>query len=221
MARPGQAQPRERRRHPSGAGGAGLAPARARFGRRLRRRGPPPGTRQPGAARGQRPRARGRRSPARPGLRGARLPAVQHGERQGRDRRLPHPRRHRPRHRARRADPDVGDADPGRHRRLHAFLDDLEAVPGDAIRDDPHIAEAPARTFAALRAWISARIANVRAQVAANGPPAPRRRRGPLPFSGLPRPAVVRPRWSGGGAVGRAAPTICGRGRCGGRPAGR
>ncbi|HET6469400.1 MAG TPA: CotH kinase family protein [Geminicoccaceae bacterium] len=58
--------------------------------------------------------------------------------------------------------------------RLHAFLDDLEAVLSDAIQDDPYIAEDPAQTFAALRDWISARIAHVRAQVAANGPPAPR-----------------------------------------------
>ena len=54
---------------------------------------------------------------------------------------------------------------------LHAFLDTLEPILAPAIAQDPYITEDPAQTFDALRAWISARIPNVLAAIAANGPP--------------------------------------------------
>ena len=56
---------------------------------------------------------------------------------------------------------------------LHGFLDALEPVLAPALAED-QFAEDPSHTFQALRSWISQRIANVQAQVAANAPPAPR-----------------------------------------------
>jgi spore coat protein CotH len=57
---------------------------------------------------------------------------------------------------------------------LHAFLDALEPVLAPAIDEDPYSGGDAAATFDALKSWISARIPNVQAQIAANGPPAPR-----------------------------------------------
>jgi hypothetical protein len=68
-------------------------------------------------------------------------------------------------------DPEQG---PLSEAKLHAFLDDLEAVLGVAITEDPYISESPDETFANLKSWISLRVSSVAAQVAANGPPPPR-----------------------------------------------
>jgi hypothetical protein len=57
---------------------------------------------------------------------------------------------------------------------LHAFLDALEPVLSPALASDPFATEPPSAAFAALKSWISTRIPNVAAQVAADGPPAPR-----------------------------------------------
>jgi hypothetical protein len=57
---------------------------------------------------------------------------------------------------------------------LHAFLDALEPVLAPVLAQDPYVTEDPAVTFASLRNWISARIPNVRTQIAADGPPPPR-----------------------------------------------
>jgi len=55
-----------------------------------------------------------------------------------------------------------------------ALLDAIEIVLVPALLDDPFQSGDPAAGFNQLRTWIPARIANVKAQVAANGPPAPR-----------------------------------------------
>jgi hypothetical protein len=68
----------------------------------------------------------------------------------------------------------IADDGPLSQASVHALLDALEPVLSPAILDDPFITEDPAQTFAGLKSWISERIANVRAQVAANGPPATR-----------------------------------------------
>ena len=68
----------------------------------------------------------------------------------------------------------VAEGGPLSEANLHAFLDALEPVLTPALAEDPFVAEDPAATFASLRSWISARIPNVVAQIAADGPPAPR-----------------------------------------------
>jgi hypothetical protein len=57
---------------------------------------------------------------------------------------------------------------------VNAFLDALEPVLAPALAADPFVSEPPAVTFGALRTWMSQRVANVQAQIQANGPPAPR-----------------------------------------------
>jgi hypothetical protein len=58
---------------------------------------------------------------------------------------------------------------------IHAFLDAVEVAVGPALADDPYAGfgseAAVAAHFAALRDWISRRIASVRGQVTANQPP--------------------------------------------------
>ena len=57
---------------------------------------------------------------------------------------------------------------------LHAFLDAREPVLSPAMASDPLATEPPSAAFAAPKNWMSTRIPNVVAQVAADGPPAPR-----------------------------------------------
>jgi spore coat protein CotH len=68
----------------------------------------------------------------------------------------------------------IGSGGPLSEANVHAFLDALQPILAPVIAEDPYITEDPAATFAALKTWISARIANVQTQIAANGPPAPR-----------------------------------------------
>ena len=68
----------------------------------------------------------------------------------------------------------VADGGPLSETSLHDFLDALAPVLEPALAEDPYVDETPAATFAALKSWITARIPNVRAQIAADGPPAPR-----------------------------------------------
>lgn len=56
---------------------------------------------------------------------------------------------------------------------LHSFLNQSEAALSAALAADPHVRGS--NQFQRLREWVAARDANLRAQVAANGPPAPRR----------------------------------------------
>jgi hypothetical protein len=57
----------------------------------------------------------------------------------------------------------------------HAFIEQLRTVLGPALAADPYPTVTNVNgTFDALKTWTSARIDNVLAQVAANGPPAPR-----------------------------------------------
>ncbi len=63
---------------------------------------------------------------------------------------------------------------------LQDFLDEAEAVLTVALLDDPNnqignTPEAIAEHFNSLRVWVEDRHASVRAQLAANGPPAPRK----------------------------------------------
>jgi spore coat protein CotH len=55
---------------------------------------------------------------------------------------------------------------------VHAFLNQAEATISDALAADPYPTEAGG--FQRLRQWVAERDANIRAQVAANGSPAPR-----------------------------------------------
>lgn len=57
---------------------------------------------------------------------------------------------------------------------LHTFLGQVEATVSPALAADPHLSGGGGE-FERLRQWIAARDANVRAQLSANGPPAPRR----------------------------------------------
>ena len=68
----------------------------------------------------------------------------------------------------------VADGGPLSEASLHAFLNSLEAQLAPAMAGDPFAAEDPASLFTSLRNWISQRIPNVKAQIAANGPPIPR-----------------------------------------------
>ena len=68
----------------------------------------------------------------------------------------------------------IGEGGPLSEANLHAFLDALEPVLTPVLAEDPYATEDPAATFASLRSWISARIPNVAAQIAADGPPAAR-----------------------------------------------
>jgi len=68
----------------------------------------------------------------------------------------------------------IADEGPLSETSLHAFLDALQPVLSPALSEDPFGSESPAESFASLKTWLSARIANVRSQLAANGPPAPR-----------------------------------------------
>lgn len=68
----------------------------------------------------------------------------------------------------------VAEGGPLSETNLHAFLDSLEAQLGSAMAGDPFATEDPASLFASLRRWISDRVPNVKAQIAANGPPMPR-----------------------------------------------
>ena len=54
---------------------------------------------------------------------------------------------------------------------LHAFLNTLEPQLSPALADDPFSNESPGAAFQSLRAWISARIPNVLAEIARNGSP--------------------------------------------------
>lgn len=63
---------------------------------------------------------------------------------------------------------------------VHAFLDDAESLLTPSLVADPNskVGGTPAEVaeyFASLRGWITERDANVRAQLEADGPPAPRR----------------------------------------------
>jgi hypothetical protein len=55
---------------------------------------------------------------------------------------------------------------------LHSFLNQTEATLSAALAADPHLGEG--NEFQRLRQWVVERDANIRAQLAANGPPAPR-----------------------------------------------
>jgi hypothetical protein len=55
----------------------------------------------------------------------------------------------------------------------HAFLDQLESTLAGHLASDPYPTSGPG-TFDDLRSFVSARTANVAAQVTANGPPPPR-----------------------------------------------
>jgi hypothetical protein len=55
---------------------------------------------------------------------------------------------------------------------VHSFLNQAEATLSAALAADPH---PTGHDFSRLRQWVAARDGNVRAQLAANGPPAPRR----------------------------------------------
>jgi hypothetical protein len=68
----------------------------------------------------------------------------------------------------------IAEGGPLSEANLNIFLDALEPVLTPVLAEDPYGTEDPAATFASLRSWISARIPNVLAQIAANGPPAPR-----------------------------------------------
>ena len=59
---------------------------------------------------------------------------------------------------------------------VQAFLTQAEGVISSALANDPFptTSGSPADEFNSLRAWVAARDANVRAQVAANGAPSPR-----------------------------------------------
>ena len=59
---------------------------------------------------------------------------------------------------------------------VQAFLNQAEAVISTALANDPFPTTdaSPADEFNSLRAWVAARDANVRSQIAANGPPSPR-----------------------------------------------
>jgi hypothetical protein len=59
---------------------------------------------------------------------------------------------------------------------VQAFLTQTEAVISSALANDPFPTTevSPAEEFKSLRAWVAARDANVRRQLAANGPPSPR-----------------------------------------------
>lgn len=59
---------------------------------------------------------------------------------------------------------------------VQAFLNQVEATIAPALAADPFptTSGSPADEFNHLRAWIAARDANVRSQLAANGPPSPR-----------------------------------------------
>jgi hypothetical protein len=56
---------------------------------------------------------------------------------------------------------------------VHLFLNEAEAVLATALANDPYPTD-EAEVFVRLRQWTAARDANVRSQVATNGPPAPR-----------------------------------------------
>ena len=59
---------------------------------------------------------------------------------------------------------------------VQAFLTQTEAVISSALANDPFptTGNSPADEFNSLRAWVAARDASIRSQVAANGPPSPR-----------------------------------------------
>jgi hypothetical protein len=59
---------------------------------------------------------------------------------------------------------------------VQAFLTQAESVISTALANDPFptTSGSPADEFNSLRAWVEARDANLRSQVAANGPPSPR-----------------------------------------------
>lgn len=58
---------------------------------------------------------------------------------------------------------------------VHSALDQFEALLSESLVADPNSKiQNPAGHFASLRSWISDRTANVRSQIAVNGPPAPR-----------------------------------------------
>jgi hypothetical protein len=57
---------------------------------------------------------------------------------------------------------------------LHSFLNQSEATLSAALAADPHLG-GQGNQFQRLRQWVAERDVNVRAQLAANGPPAPRR----------------------------------------------
>jgi CotH kinase protein len=57
---------------------------------------------------------------------------------------------------------------------VHSFLNQTEVALSAALAADPH-PTGDGQSFDRLRQWVAARDANVRAQLAANGPPAPRR----------------------------------------------
>ena len=56
---------------------------------------------------------------------------------------------------------------------LHSFLNQAELTTSAALAADPHLSGG-GNTFERLRQWVAARDGNIRAQLAANGPPAPR-----------------------------------------------
>ncbi|HEX6626225.1 MAG TPA: hypothetical protein VF064_21085 [Pyrinomonadaceae bacterium] len=56
---------------------------------------------------------------------------------------------------------------------VHSFLNRAEVTISAALAADPHLT-GEGNSFQQLRQWVAARDANIRAQVAANGPPAPR-----------------------------------------------
>jgi len=57
---------------------------------------------------------------------------------------------------------------------VHALLDSIQPALEPAMEADPHIGGEQSGAFTSLKNWVSARVPKVLAQVAANGPPAPR-----------------------------------------------
>jgi hypothetical protein len=68
----------------------------------------------------------------------------------------------------------VADGGPLSETTLDALLDAVEAALAPALLADPYAGPDAVAAFDSLRGWVPARIADVRAQVAVNGPPPPR-----------------------------------------------